>query len=67
MSLPRSGDFWRRKMDEAMRKKVEAKAQDILENPEKYSERWKRRMLERIAYREGLEDEKAAKAGKEKN
>ena len=53
-------------MDEEMKKKVEAKAQDILENPEKYSERWKRRMLERIAYHEVLEDEKAAKAAEEK-
>ncbi len=49
-------------MDEQMKKKVEAKAQDILENPEEYTKRWKQRMLERIAYCEVLEDEKAKTA-----
>jgi hypothetical protein len=52
-------------MDEEMRKKIDAKAQDILANPEKYSRRWKQRMLERIAYYEVLEEEKATKTADE--
>ena len=49
-------------MDEEMKKKIEAKTKDIRENPKKYEERWKERMLERIAYYEVLEDEKAERA-----
>ena len=44
-------------MDEEMRKKVEKRAQEILDNPEEHRERWMRQMAERIAYHELLEEE----------
>jgi hypothetical protein len=45
-------------MNEETRKKVEQRAREILEDPKKAEERWKRRVAERIAYHEILEEER---------
>jgi hypothetical protein len=48
-------------MDQETRKKVEQRAREILDNPQQHRERWMRRMAERIARREVIEEEQRAR------